>query len=279
MGAIIIFIKEIINEHKGFGKQIFKLAKIELVKTYKGSALGPLWAVIKPTFQLFVYWFAFSVGIKAVHEIGVDVGDVTMSFTRFVFMISGLVPWFYISESISQGSKVIRSHRQFVTNVNFPVSTIMTYTALSRLYIHIMLTVIMYIVLICFGYYPSIYNLQYFFYMPLMFLFFVFLSWSTASMSAFSPDFENALASFMTGMFWLSGVIYNSYDLPAPIDKIMLFNPVNFFVNGYRNCFLYNRPFYDYKLELVIFLFEFALVFFLGVYNYNRLRKRIPDVL
>lgn len=98
-------------------------------------------------------------------------------------------------------------------------------------------------------------------------------------MSAFSPDFENALSSFMTGMFWLSGVIYNSYDLPAPIDKIMLFNPVNFFVNGYRNCFLYNRPFYDYKLELVIFLFEFALVFFLGVYNYNRLRKRIPDVL
>ncbi len=276
---MIIFIKEIINEHKGFGKQIFKLAKIELVKTYKGSALGPLWAVIKPTFQLFVYWFAFSVGIKAVHEIGVDVGDVTMSFTRFVFMISGLVPWFYISESISQGSKVIRSHRQFVTKVNFPVSTIMTYTALSRLYIHIMLSVIMYIVLICFGYYPSIYNLQYFFYMPLMFLFFVFLSWSTASMSAFSPDFENALASFMTGMFWLSGVIYNSYDLPAPIDKIMLFNPVNFFVNGYRNCFLYNRPFYDYTLELVIFLFEFALVFFLGVYNYNRLRKRIPDVL
>lgn len=275
----MIFIKEIINEHKGFGKQIFKLSKIELVKTYKGSALGPLWAVIKPTFQLFVYWFAFSVGIKAVREIGVDVGDVTMSFTRFVFMISGLVPWFYISESISQGSKVIRSHRQFVTKVNFPVSTIMTYTALSRLYVHIMLSVIMYIVLICFGYYPSIYNLQYFFYMPLMFLFFVFLSWSTASMSAFSPDFENALASFMTGLFWLSGVIYNSYDLPAPIDTIMLFNPVNFFVNGYRNCFIYNRPFYDYTLELVIFLVEFAVVFFLGVYNYNRLRKKIPDVL
>ncbi|MGN1138514.1 MAG: ABC transporter permease, partial [Ruminococcus sp.] len=169
---MVIFIKEIIDEHKGFGKQIFKLSKIELVKTYKGSALGPLWAIIKPTFQLFVYWFAFSVGIKAVHEIGVDVGDVTMSFTRFVFMVSGLVPWFYISDSINQGSKVIRSHRQFVTKVNFPVSTIMTYTALSRLYIHIMLSAIMYIVLICFGYYPSIYNLQYFFYMPLMFLFF-----------------------------------------------------------------------------------------------------------
>ena len=98
-------------------------------------------------------------------------------------------------------------------------------------------------------------------------------------MSAFSPDFENALASFMTGLFWLSGVIYNSYDLPAPIDTIMLFNPVNFFVNGYRNCFIYNRPFYDYTLELVIFLVEFAVVFFLGVYNYNRLRKKIPDVL
>ena len=98
-------------------------------------------------------------------------------------------------------------------------------------------------------------------------------------MSAFSPDFENAVSSFMTGVFWLSGIIYNSYDLPQPLDTIMLFNPVNFFVNGYRNCFLYNRPFFEYKTELVIFLAEFVVVFFLGVFNYNRLRKKIPDVL
>jgi ABC-type polysaccharide/polyol phosphate export permease len=278
MEAMIIFLGEIIREHKGFGKQIFKLAKTELIKTYKGSALGPLWAIVKPSFQLFVYWFAFSVGIKKMGTVVVDINGTDLHFTRFLFMLVGLVPWFYISENITQGSKVIRTHRQFVTKVNFPVSTIMTYTALSRMFIHIILTFLMYI-FVFFAWGPSWYNLQVFLYMPIMFLFFVFLSWSTAPMSAFSPDFENAVASFMTGVFWLSGIIYNSYDLPHPLDTIMLFNPVNFFVNGYRNCFLYNRPFFVYKTELVIFLAEFVVVFFLGVFNYNRLRKRIPDVL
>ncbi len=278
MEAMIIFLGEIIKEHKGFGKQIFKLAKTELIKTYKGSALGPLWAVVKPSFQLFVYWFAFSVGIKKAGEVVVAINGTELHFTRFLFMLVGLVPWFYISESINQGSKVIRTHKQFVTKVNFPVSTIMTYTALSRLFIHIILSFIMYVI-VFFAWGPSWYNLQVFFYMPIMFLFFVFLSWSTAPMSAFSPDFENAVSSFMTGVFWLSGIIYNSYDLPQPLDTIMLFNPVNFFVNGYRNCFLYNRPFFEYKTELVIFLAEFVVVFFLGVFNYNRLRKKIPDVL
>lgn len=275
---MIIFLGEIIKEHKGFGKQIFKLAKTELIKTYKGSALGPLWAVVKPSFQLFVYWFAFSVGIKKAGEVVVAINGTELHFARFLFMLVGLVPWFYISDSINQGSKVIRTHKQFVTKVNFPVSTIMTYTALSRLFIHVILTCIMYVI-VFFAWGPSWYNLQVFFYMPIMFLFFVFLSWSTAPMSAFSPDFENAVSSFMTGVFWLSGIIYNSYDLPHPLDTIMLFNPVNFFVNGYRNCFLYNRPFFEYKTELVIFLAEFVIVFFLGVFNYNRLRKKIPDVL
>jgi ABC-type polysaccharide/polyol phosphate export permease len=59
----------------------------------------------------------------------------------------------------------------------------------------------------------------------------------------------------------------------------MLFNPINFFVNGYRNSFLYDRFFFEYKTELVIFLVEFFALFFLGVFNYNRLRKKIPDVL
>ena len=37
---------------------------------------------------------------------------------------------------------------------------------------------------------PSVYNLQFFFYCPLMVIFFVALTWSTAPMAAFSKDFE-----------------------------------------------------------------------------------------
>lgn len=98
-------------------------------------------------------------------------------------------------------------------------------------------------------------------------------------MSAFSKDFESLIVSVMSGVFWLSGIMYDTYSFDEPLKTVMMFNPINFFVNGYRNCFLYHRAFFTYKTELVIFIAEFAVVFALGVYNYNRLRKKLPDVL
>ncbi len=193
-------------------------------------------------------------------------------------MFVGFIPWFFIVDGIVQGAKTLRLNRQFITKVKFPVSTILTYTSLSRLFVHLFLVIILY-VYILFAVGPSWYNLQFFLYCPLMFIFFLALSWSTAPMSAFSKDFENMIVSIMSGVFWLSGIMYNTYSMDPPLNFIMLFNPINFFVNGYRNCFLYDRPFFEYKTELAIFLAEFVIVFALGIFNYNRLRKRLPDVL
>ncbi len=266
----------IFKEHIGFGKQIFLLAVNDLKKTYKGAAIGPLWAVIKPAFTLFVYWFAFSIGLKSAG----DISWAGQEFPRFVFMLVGFIPWFFITDSITLGAKSIRMNQQYVTKVSFPVSTIMTFTALARLFVHLFLSVIMYVILLCYGYMPTVYNLQFFLYCPLMYMFFVMLTWSTAPMAAFSKDFENMIISIMSGIFWLTGIIYNSYDLGIEwLEKAMLLNPINFFANGYRNAFLYNTWFFENKLEFIIFLAEFVLVFALGIYNYNRLRKRLPDVL
>ncbi|MBR1484010.1 MAG: ABC transporter permease [Ruminococcus sp.] len=274
-------ISTIFKEHRKFGKQIFLLAKNELIKTYKGAIIGPFWAVVKPAFTIFVYWFAFNT-IRKGREISVYMGgNETFTTAFFTFMFIGIIPWFFIQDSILQGTKTLRNNRQFITKVKFPVSTILTYTGISRLYVHMMLMTIMYIfVLIVVG--PSWYNLQFFFYCPLMFFFFLFLSWSTAPMAAFSKDFESLVVSVMAGIFWLSGIMYDSYD-PKVFGEVgkflMMLNPVNFFVNGYRNAFLYHRGFWVYKTELVIFLAEFLAVFLIGAFNYNRLRKKLPDVL
>lgn len=272
---------QIIKEHMGFGKQILLLAKNELIRTYKGAVIGPFWAVIKPAFTLFVYWFAFTCGIKNMGTVKVTQLGINWAGDRFTFMLVGFIPWFFITDSITQGAKSIRLNRQYVTKVSFPVSTIMTYTAVARLYVHLFLSLLMYVYL-CFvsGIAPSVYNLQFFLYMPLMFIFFVALTWSTAPMSAFSRDFENMIVSIMSGIFWLSGIIYSSYEFSSgPLKWFMLLNPINFFANGYRNAFLYNQWFFHYKTELFVFLIEFAVVIGLGIFNYNRLRKTLPDVL
>ena len=130
----------IIKDHKQYKQQIFKLAKADLVKTYRGAALGWAWAIIKPAVTIFVYWFAFQIGIKA----GKDVEG----FPFFLWLIAGLIPWFYINDMLTQGTESIRKYSYLVTKMKFPISTIPTFFSISKFMVHLVLLAIMIIIFI-----------------------------------------------------------------------------------------------------------------------------------
>ena len=115
-----------------------------------------------------------------------------------------------------------------------------------------------------------------------MYFFFLVLSWMTAPLSAFSKDFENLINSIITGLFWLSGIFWNTYDIsPLWLRKLMYFNPINYFVNGYRKSFLTDTFIFDsnYTTETIVFYAEFIFMIFLGAHTYKKFRKILPDVL
>ena len=55
---------EIIKEHTTYGHQIIKMAKSDIIRSHSGTILGWLWTVIKPSIRIFVYWFAFTIGLR-----------------------------------------------------------------------------------------------------------------------------------------------------------------------------------------------------------------------
>ena len=67
---------QIIKDHMAYSGQILKLARADLIKTYRGAALGWTWAIIKPAVTIFVYWFAFEIGLRA----GKDVNRIPFLF-------------------------------------------------------------------------------------------------------------------------------------------------------------------------------------------------------
>ena len=69
-----MIIGDIIRDHIAYRQQIFKLAKADLIKTYRGAALGWAWAIIKPAVTIFVYWFTFEIGLRA----GKDVNRISI---------------------------------------------------------------------------------------------------------------------------------------------------------------------------------------------------------
>lgn len=265
-------LKNICKEHYLYRKQLFQLAKSEIKKTYKGSFLGWLWVVIKPAITIFVYWFAFSIGLRA--------GGDKDGYPYFLWLLAGMIPWFYMRDSFTSGVSSLRRYTYLITKIKFPISTIPTFVNVALLITNALLIGIMIIIFMLCGYFPNIYYLQ----LPIYFLMMagVFTMWGLFSgmLGAVSRDFANLIKSLTMALFWLSGIMYSVDKIKVEwVKDIMLFNPITIVVNGFRNSLIYKEWIWENPAELRNFLIVFFVMTVLAVWVYKKLRKDVPDVL
>lgn len=265
-------LKQIIEEHKALGGQLFMLAKSDLVKTYRGAALGWAWAIVKPAITLFVFWFGFTIGLRH--------GRPVEGFTYFHWQLAGFIPWFYMKDMIQGGAGCIRKYAHLVTKMRFPVSGIPTFVNLSELMVHFVLLFITVLFFIVTGHAPDIYYLQLPLYMLMMLVTFNCWSLFSGMLSCISKDFQNLVKSMGTAIFWMSGIIYDVNSIENPYIKIALkFNPVTVIATGYRKVFIYKQWFFEDKVEMLCFTISLIANIVLALWAYKKLRKEIPDVL
>lgn len=258
-----------------------KLSVADLKKTYNGSALGWAWAVIKPVFTIFVYWFAISIGLRS----GKDVGE----YPFILWLVAGMVSWFFMGDAITGGTMCIRRYSYLVTKMKYPIMTIPTFTNLSNLLVHVILVAVTVVLFWVMGYPPTIYLVQLPFYMLLMFLFFNAWALFAGLVSCIGKDFANLVKSFNIAVFWLSGILWNVENVKNSnpvVYKLLMVNPVTYLCYGYRDCFIAGSQgatdgawFWEHPKRLLYFFCWYAVLIFLSLWAYKKLRKEIPDVL
>ncbi len=264
--------KEYFKEQLCNLSSILYFAKIDLAKSYRGAFLGWFWAIFKPTFTIFVYYFTFTIGLRT--------SKVMFGYPYFLWLISGIIPWFFINDVLHQGSESIRKYDYLVTKVKFPVSIIPTFSTLSKFIVHLILTTLVILIFALSKYELSIYIIQLPFYMILMFIFLNFLNLGLSSLSAISKDFFNFIKSTIFAIFWLSGVIWDPSLINIEwLKKILFLNPITFIVNGYRNSFVKHIWFWKEPTSLLFFLLLTLGTIIFSIAIYKRIKKDIPDLL
>ena len=197
-----------------------------------------------------------------------------------MWLIAGVIPWFYISDMLTAGSDTIRKYSYLVTKMKFPVSTIPTFVSISKFIVHIALVIIMIIIFCVAGHTPTIYILQLPFYMLLMYIFFTIWSLFASLLSSMSKDFGNLVKSMVTAVFWLSGILWNPETIQIDwVKKLLMLNPVTFLTTGFRNCFINHTWFWEQPKRLMYFVIITVLMLILAIWTYKKIRKEIPDVL
>jgi lipopolysaccharide transport system permease protein len=256
---------------KNSRKLLLTLAYNDFRQEYLGSYLGIVWAVIRPSLFIGVIWFVFSVGFKAKPT------DDGIPFV--LWLLCGMIPWFFFAESVQKGMSAIVSSAYLVKKVAFRVSILPLVKVISSLGIHLVLVCLLIIVFLLNGFYPTIYWLQLPYYILCTVVLALGLGWLTSSLRVFVKDIGEVIGVLIQFGFWLTPIFWSFKIIPEQYHYLIKLNPMVYVVEGFRNTFIHKVWFWQNLNDTVQFWsIAFVLLIF-GAIVFKRLRPHFGDVL
>ena len=262
---------DVISTNVKNAKQTLSMSVIELKKTYSSSTLGIVWALIKPTLFVLVYWFGIQFGIRG------GKGDEGEPF--LLWLIAGILPWFFISEALVQVGTSIRRHRYLVTKSVFPVSTIPTFTQLSLFTVHLLLLAIATVIFAVTGHLTFAF-VQILYAMLCLFALMWVCGILFSALVVISRDFEYLLKSATQVLFWLSPILWR-VDRIAGIPwlyYLIRINPITYVIEVYRDAF-FGRWCFVNTAQTACFWVEIIVGALIACFIYKRLESEFADIL
>ena len=123
-------IKNIGNE-LGF---LWQFSLDDLKNKYSNSIIGIGWGFLQPLITIVVYWFVFQLGFRS---------QPVEDFPFILWLVSGLIPWFFISEAIPSATAVLAEYNYLVQKVLFNINILPLVKVVSSFIIQIFLTIIL----------------------------------------------------------------------------------------------------------------------------------------
>lgn len=257
---------------------IWKLSKNDFKKRYAGSYLGAVWAMAQPVVTVLMYFLVFDriFGSKGPElRAGVEVPFV-------LFLTAGLVPWFYFSEALNHGTMALIEYTYLVKKVVFKISIIPIIKVIGATFIHAFFVGVLVIVAMCYGYFPTLYTLQIFYYSFCMFILVLALCYSTCAIMVFFKDLAQIINIALQIGMWATPILWNMDDLVnkyGDVVNLLKINPLVYIVQGYRDAIYGQRWFFEDFYSTMYFWIITVVLFGIGALIFKRLKVHFADVL
>lgn len=203
---------------------IKSLVKRDLRGKYKGSVLGFLWTFINPLCQIIVYIIVFSVIVRTDLE------------QFYVYVITGMIPWFFFDVSLRQGAGCIRYQGDMVKKIYFPREVLPLACVTSNFVNMLFCFVIVFAVLIVSGIGISVRAL---FFLPMVMIVEYVLALGFAlivsAITVFFKDLEHIVTVILMAWIYLTPILYSMDSIPAQIRWIFRINPMAHVIDAYHS--------------------------------------------
>jgi ABC-type polysaccharide/polyol phosphate export permease len=271
-----MFLKKFILEGIDFIKQIYlnrfiiwELTKRDFRIQYINNLFGLSWAILEPLAMMVILWFIFTY---------VRTGK-SMEVPFALFLLSGLVAYDFFNKTLNTATRSIKSFGFLINKVNFRAAIIPLVKIASEVLIHLIILVIVSGILLVNHIHFTLLWFQVFYYLFAMCALLIGITWFTSSISLFFPDINYIITIVMRVLFFFTPIFWEIKSIPANILPFFRLNPLYYIVNGYRDSFLYQVPFWHHTQDTLYFWIMTAFFFVLGVLVFKRLRPHFADAI
>ncbi len=254
---------------------IWKLAKNDFKNRYAGSYLGALWAMVQPVITVLMYYIVFDKIFQSRSE--AVAGGIPIPYV--LFLTAGLVPWFYFSEGLSNGTNALIQYNYLVKKVVFKIDILPIIKIIAASFIHVFFAVVLLIVAAIYGYYPNLYTFQLIYYSFCMFMLLLALSYTTSAVVVFFKDLSQIIQILLQIGMWATPILWNIEAFDEKIQMYIKINPLVYIVNGYRSSICEKTWFFEDFYSTMYFWIFTVVLFGIGCLIFKRLKPHFADVL
>ncbi|WP_099160087.1 ABC transporter permease [Virgibacillus ndiopensis] len=270
-------VKQVLKEQLEHRNLIFRMASFELKGMYQIHYLGSFWQFLNPAIQVAIYWFVF----------GTIRGGAPVNGTPFfLWLIIGLIPWFFISPSIIQGSNSVHQKIGLVSKMNFPVSLLPSIRIVSNSFQFFIMLIILIVIALVYGVEPSLYVIQVLYYLLCLYAFLFAFSLLSSTISTLIRDYQMALQSFMRMLLYVSPILWDTSlitakfsEVGAVIENFLRLNPLFYIIEGFRDSILGRAWFYQDLVYTGYFWVLTLCLLYFGAKIHIKFRKDFMDYL
>ncbi len=254
---------------------IWKLAKNDFKKRYAGSYLGAVWAMIQPIVTVIMYYIVFDVIMGADDQMGAR----ATSIPYVLFLTAGLVPWFYFTEALNNGTQALIEYTYLVKKVVFKISILPIIKVIAATFIHAFFVVIMLVIAAIYDFYPTIYTIQILYYSLCTFIFVLALCYSTCAIMVFFKDIAQIISIILQIGMWATPILWNISAFDLKVQTYIKINPLVYIVEGYRSSICEKQWFFEDFYSTMYFWIFTVVLFGIGCLIFKRLKPHFADVL
>lgn len=263
-------IKRLMKEVYHSKELIWRLSKNDFRTKYAGSYLGIIWAFIQPVITVLIYWFVFQVGFKSAP---ID------NFPFVLWLVSGIVPWFFFAEALGSATNCMLEYSYLVKKVVFKISILPIVKIISAFFVHLFFVAFTICLFALYGYRPSLYMVQAFYYSICIFFLVLGVTYATSAIIVFFKDLGQIIAIILQIGMWMTPIMW-SYNILSPKYQVILkLNPLYYIVEGYRDSFINQVWFWERYNQTIYFWTFTTLCFAVGCILFNKLKPHFADVL